>query len=169
MSAADDWPALERLVEWHIASGCAGIFSPCLSSEMFQLSAEERLALAQRVHSQAAGRCAVLATGTYGGTVEEMANTAKENPKQGEDNRKANEDANEVAHAAQGALPVATVRAAAAAGSWRRSCGHQGTGDIGTACHHPCARSYCTSSRARSPLSRSRTKQAGDRSHFYQR
>jgi len=68
-----DWPALDRLVEWHIASGCTGLFSPCLSSEMFQLSADERLALAQRVHSKAAGRCAVLATGTYGGSVEEMA------------------------------------------------------------------------------------------------
>ena len=40
---------------------------------MFELSAEERLALATRVHKRAAGRCAVLGTGTYGGTVEEMA------------------------------------------------------------------------------------------------
>ena len=72
-----DWPAVDMLVEYHIAAGCAGIFSPCLSSEMYELSPEERLELAERVHARAAGRCAVLATGTYGGSLEEMAETVK--------------------------------------------------------------------------------------------
>ena len=53
---------VDRLVEFHIASGCAGIFSPCLSSEMFELTPDERTALAARVHKAAAGRCAVVAT-----------------------------------------------------------------------------------------------------------
>ena len=72
-----DWPAVDMLVEYHIAAGCAGIFSPCLSSEMYELSPEERLELAERVYARAAGRCAVLATGTYGGSLEEMAETVK--------------------------------------------------------------------------------------------
>eukprot|EP00750_Incisomonas_marina_P012617 INCI17123.1.p1 GENE.INCI17123.1~~INCI17123.1.p1 ORF type:complete len:345 (+),score=64.95 INCI17123.1:129-1163(+) len=70
-----DYPIVRRLVEWHIASGCAGIFSPCLSSEMYDLSPEERIELAKFIKEVAAGRCALVSTGTYGGeaTVEEMA------------------------------------------------------------------------------------------------
>jgi len=41
----------------------AGIFSVCLSSEMFQLSNEERLAIARRVVEKAAGRVPVVAGG----------------------------------------------------------------------------------------------------------
>lgn len=70
-----DYPIVRRLVEWHIASGCAGIFSPCLSSEMYDLSPGERIELAKFIKEVAAGRCALVSTGTYGGeaTVEEMA------------------------------------------------------------------------------------------------
>ena len=68
-----DWPALDLLIDFHIACGCAGLFSPCLSSEMFEMSMIERLAIATRVSQRVAGRCAVLSTGTYGGTIEKMA------------------------------------------------------------------------------------------------
>ena len=73
-----DWSSLDQLIEWHIASGAKGIFSPCLSSEMFELSAAERVKLAKYVHKQVRGRCAVMSTGTYGGTVEAMAKDVNE-------------------------------------------------------------------------------------------
>ena len=59
-----DFAAVDRLVEWYIASGCAGIFSPCLSSEMYDLSTTECVQLAQHIHQKVSGRCAVVSTGT---------------------------------------------------------------------------------------------------------
>jgi len=68
-----DFPLLEALTEWYIASGVAGLFAVCLSSEMFQLSDRERLRIAKCVNDKVAGRVKVVASGTFGGTVEEMA------------------------------------------------------------------------------------------------
>ena len=56
-------PSPAVLTEWYIQSGVAGIFSVCLSSEMYQLSNEERLAIARRVVEKAAGRVPVVAGG----------------------------------------------------------------------------------------------------------
>ena len=50
-----------------IASGCSGLFAVCQSSEMFYLSDDERIELAQFVATQAAGRVAVVATGNSDG------------------------------------------------------------------------------------------------------
>ena len=68
-----DYPMVKRLVDWYIESGCVGLFSPCLSSEMYDLKPNERLELARFVKKSASGRCKVVSTGTYGGSVEEMA------------------------------------------------------------------------------------------------
>jgi 4-hydroxy-tetrahydrodipicolinate synthase len=62
-SKSIDWKALDLLTDWYIRSGCAGIFSVCLSSEMFQLSNEERVAIAQQVARKAGGRVPVVAGG----------------------------------------------------------------------------------------------------------
>jgi len=70
---AIDYEAFVALVEWHVSNGCAGVFTPCLSSEMFDLSAEERIALAKCAKEAAAGRCAVYATGGIGKGVEAKA------------------------------------------------------------------------------------------------
>jgi 4-hydroxy-tetrahydrodipicolinate synthase len=64
---AMDWRGLDALIEWYIENGAAGLFAVCLSSEMYDLSDEERLALAARVVQRAAGRASVVATGTFGG------------------------------------------------------------------------------------------------------
>ena len=58
-----DWQAVYSAVEFYIQQGCTGIFAVCLSSEMFQLSEDERVALAQRVVKAAAGRVSVVASG----------------------------------------------------------------------------------------------------------
>ena len=68
-----DYAAVDGLTEWYLASGCVGIFSPCLSSEMFDLSPKERIDLATHVKKRVGGRGAVVGTGTYGGTIEEQA------------------------------------------------------------------------------------------------
>lgn len=70
---AIDWPALDRLIEWYIDAGVAGLFAVCLSSEMYALSREERLDLARRVVERSAGRVPVVATGTFGGAVADQA------------------------------------------------------------------------------------------------
>jgi len=70
-----DWHGVDALTDWYIANGSAGLFAVCLSSEMYQLTDDERTALATRVVRHAAGRVPVVATGTFGGTVEEQART----------------------------------------------------------------------------------------------
>ena len=43
--SAIDWVVLDKLVDWYIASGVTGLFACCLSSEMYELSADERVEL----------------------------------------------------------------------------------------------------------------------------
>lgn len=68
-----DWDGIDRLTDWYIASGVAGLFAVCGSSEMRELTAKERLTLAKRVVERTQGRVQVIATGTFGGTIEEQA------------------------------------------------------------------------------------------------
>lgn len=73
-----DYEMVDRLTEWYIKSGSAGLFSVCLSSEFYQLTDEERLQLAERVHQKAAGRVPVVASGTFGGPIETQAAFVRE-------------------------------------------------------------------------------------------
>ena len=68
-----DWPGVDALTDWYIENGSTGLFAVCLSSEMNDLADYERLALARRVVGRAAGRAAVVATGTFGGLIETQA------------------------------------------------------------------------------------------------
>eukprot|EP00658_Telonema_sp_P-2_P057946 TRINITY_DN46361_c0_g1_i2.p2 TRINITY_DN46361_c0_g1~~TRINITY_DN46361_c0_g1_i2.p2 ORF type:complete len:284 (-),score=70.86 TRINITY_DN46361_c0_g1_i2:422-1273(-) len=72
-SLAIDWERLDALTEWYIAAGCTGLFTVCISSEMYNLTNEEKLKMAERVHTRAAGRVAVVASGTFGGPIEDQA------------------------------------------------------------------------------------------------
>ena len=58
-----DYPVLERLVEWYLERGVAGLFAVCQSSEMFYLSLRERLELARACVRFAGGRVPVIASG----------------------------------------------------------------------------------------------------------
>ena len=44
-----DYAAAERMTEWYYENGCDGIFAACQSSEIFYLSLEERVRLAETV------------------------------------------------------------------------------------------------------------------------
>lgn len=68
-----DWKGMDALTDWYIEEGVDGLFAVCLSSEMFELSGEERIALATHAVRRAAGRIPVVATGTFGGSIEAQA------------------------------------------------------------------------------------------------
>lgn len=68
-----DYPALEKLVDWYIKGGVKGLFAVCQSSEMFFLSLEERIGVAQCVVKAAAGRVPVIASGHISDSLEDQA------------------------------------------------------------------------------------------------
>jgi len=72
-----DYEGLELLTDKYIQWGAKGLFANCLSSEMYELSSQERLDVVNTVVHTAAGRVPVVATGTLGGTLEEMAEFSK--------------------------------------------------------------------------------------------
>jgi len=73
-----DYPGLCRLTEFYLESGAVGLFANCLSSEMYELSPEERLKIIDTVFKQVAGRVPVVATGTMGGSIPQMAEFSKQ-------------------------------------------------------------------------------------------
>jgi 4-hydroxy-tetrahydrodipicolinate synthase len=68
-----DWEGVDKLVDWYIAAGAAGLFAVALSGEMYELEPWERLALAERVVRRADGRVPVVASGTFAGEPQEQA------------------------------------------------------------------------------------------------
>ena len=67
-----DYDTQEALIEFYLTGGCGGLFTLCLSTEMYDLTNDERLSLAKFVVQKARGRVPVYACGTFGETVEEM-------------------------------------------------------------------------------------------------
>lgn len=60
-----DYDCLEKLTEFYLSSGAAGLFANCLSSEMFQLTADERVEVTKRVVRTVNGRVPVISTGFF--------------------------------------------------------------------------------------------------------
>ncbi|MFC4600508.1 dihydrodipicolinate synthase family protein [Cohnella hongkongensis] len=69
---AVDYDALGRLIEWYLDRGVDGLFAVCQSSEMFYLSLEERVKVAEYTVRRAAGRVPVIASGHIAGGFEEQ-------------------------------------------------------------------------------------------------
>lgn len=76
-SGAIDFEALTRLTELYLQAGAAGLFANCLSSEMFELSEQERLQIIAHVVQTVNGAVPVVATGTFGGPIETQAEFVK--------------------------------------------------------------------------------------------
>ena len=81
-----DYAHVEKLVEWYIERGVAGIFAVCQSSEMFFLSDEEKKELASFIVKQVNGRVGVVASGHTADNLDDqvrqidmMANTGADN------------------------------------------------------------------------------------------
>lgn len=60
-----DYGSLSRLIRWYEDGGASGLFAVCFSSEMFQLSLEERVTIARFVKEHS--RVPVVASGHLGG------------------------------------------------------------------------------------------------------
>ena len=67
-----DLEAVDRMVDFYAQAGCHGLFAVCQSSEMFYLSEDERVALAERVVKATAGRMSVVASGHISDAIEDQ-------------------------------------------------------------------------------------------------
>ncbi len=72
-----DYKALTELTEVYLKAGASGLFANCLSSEMFELTDEERLKVISHVIAVADGAVPVVATGTFGGAIQKQADFVK--------------------------------------------------------------------------------------------
>lgn len=64
-----DWDALDALVDWYVDAGVSGLFPVSQSSEMYELTDQERLAVARRVVDRVDGDLPVVACGTFASDV----------------------------------------------------------------------------------------------------
>jgi 4-hydroxy-tetrahydrodipicolinate synthase len=76
-NGAIDYDTLAKLTAYYIEAGATGLFANCLSSEMFELLAEERLDITAFVVKEAAGAVPVFSTGTFGGSIQQQADFSK--------------------------------------------------------------------------------------------
>jgi 4-hydroxy-tetrahydrodipicolinate synthase len=60
-----DLDGVRKITDMYLASGACGMFANCLSSEMFQLTREERLELTRTVVDHCQGKVPVVATGSF--------------------------------------------------------------------------------------------------------
>ena len=72
-----DFDMVKILVDFYLAAGVKGLFANCLSSEMYSISEDERLALTRAVVEHVNGRVPVVATGSFGLTIEDKAEFTK--------------------------------------------------------------------------------------------
>lgn len=66
-----DYIALEKLINWYIENGAAGLFAVCQSSEMFQLTLDERKKISRFV-KQCAGKTPVISSGHISDSFEDQ-------------------------------------------------------------------------------------------------
>jgi 4-hydroxy-tetrahydrodipicolinate synthase len=72
-----DFDVLYKLIDFYLAAGVKGLFANCLSSEMYSINEEERIALTKAVVDHVNGRVPVVATGSFGLTIEDKARFTK--------------------------------------------------------------------------------------------
>lgn len=68
-----DLDGLTAITEFYLHAGAKGLFANCQSSEMFQLSSEERLLIVKHALKVADGKAPVVAVGNFGTTIPEQA------------------------------------------------------------------------------------------------
>lgn len=87
-----DYETVDKYVDWYYKSGIQGIFSVCQSSEIFNLTLEERVALNKRVYERAKALeksgtrpFSVMSSGHISNTIEEQAKELNEIYRSGTD------------------------------------------------------------------------------------
>jgi 4-hydroxy-tetrahydrodipicolinate synthase len=73
-----DFDGLSKLTDFYLAAGAKGLFANCLSSEMYSLKPEERLAVTRHVAKRVNGAVSVVATGSFGDTLNDKAAFTKQ-------------------------------------------------------------------------------------------
>lgn len=68
-----DLNGLTQLTQLYLQAGAKGLFANCQSSEMFQLSSEERLLIVKHILKVADGKVPVVAVGNFGKTIADQA------------------------------------------------------------------------------------------------
>jgi 4-hydroxy-tetrahydrodipicolinate synthase len=77
LKAKVDFDAVSRLIDFYLAAGVKGFFANCLSSEMYSITEDERLELTEHIVRYVKGRVPVVATGSFGLTIEDKADFTK--------------------------------------------------------------------------------------------
>jgi 4-hydroxy-tetrahydrodipicolinate synthase len=77
LKAKVDMNAVSTLIDFYLAAGVKGFFANCLSSEMYSITEDERLELTQHVVKQVNGRVPVVATASFGLTIDDKAEFTK--------------------------------------------------------------------------------------------
>jgi 4-hydroxy-tetrahydrodipicolinate synthase len=77
LKAKVDLDVVSLLVDFYLAAGVKGFFANCLSSEMFSITEDERLELTQHIVNYVDRKVPVVATGSFGLTVEDKAEFTK--------------------------------------------------------------------------------------------
>lgn len=77
LKAKVDFEAISKLIDFYLAAGVKGFFANCLSSEMYSISEDERLELTSFIVKYVRGRVPIVATGSFGLTIEDKAEFTK--------------------------------------------------------------------------------------------
>ncbi|MES1223116.1 MAG: dihydrodipicolinate synthase family protein, partial [Bacteroidota bacterium] len=77
LKAKVDLQAVSHLIDFYLAAGVKGFFANCLSSEMYSISEDERLELTAHIVRYVNGRVPVVATGSFGLTIDDKAEFSK--------------------------------------------------------------------------------------------
>ena len=77
LKAKVDLEVVSTLIDFYLASGVKGFFANCLSSEMYSITEDERLELTQHVVRYVNGRVPVVATSSFGLTIDDKAEFTK--------------------------------------------------------------------------------------------
>ena len=77
LKAKVDLDTVSTLVDFYLAAGVKGLFANCLSSEMYSITEDERLELTSHIVKYVNGRVPVVATGSFGLTIEDKAEFTK--------------------------------------------------------------------------------------------
>ncbi|SFP84921.1 dihydrodipicolinate synthase family protein [Parafilimonas terrae] len=73
LKAKIDFDAVSALIDFYLAAGVKGFFANCLSSEMYSITEDERLELTKHVVDYVNGRVPIVATGSFGLTLNDKA------------------------------------------------------------------------------------------------
>ena len=77
LKAKVDLETVSTLIDFYLAAGVKGFFANCLSSEMYSITEDERLELTRHVVKYVNGRVPVVATSSFGLTIDDKAEFTK--------------------------------------------------------------------------------------------